>query len=662
MQLARYLLAVGLVLSACSDDPSTTGNVSSPDAGVDSGVDAADMQVDSLQVPDGCNPVGAPVDCLLPFPSDVFVVDGQLEVPDVALPTATPMTGDQPLDFQILQPTNGASVYPPIMALFEQPIDQSSLTFHTGDIGRSIAADHSTIILDAESGAFVGHFAELDLRAPEENRALMIRPMTALEYGRRYIVAIQSLQSISGEPIAPNEGFRRLRDGESAPASVEALRQRYETEVFAPLEAAGVERSGLQLAWDFTVRTEEDAIGDMLRVRELTIAALENNPPQVTVVSVEDDVNEWIGRRVEFTLTVPLFMESAEPGALLHRGADGRVEQNGTAEVPGVAVVPVSVVDGSATLPAHAVQFGHGFFGGRSEISRGPAKEFAESYPSVIFGVDWWGMSAPDRDVVLADLLNDPKSTLRFAERGHQGMANQIALTRAISTSLRDVPELQANAEAFWGTNTASFWGISQGHILGGTYVAIAPEISKAALEVGGAAFTFIMFRAGPFAPFLIFIQQVLAGPLDQQKFGALAQTSFDRIDPIAYAHLVRRAPLEGGPTDRQIFMAAGLGDPAVPNLATYLHARAIGIPVLEGSAYEPWGLTSATLPAPSGLVVHDFGVEAPLPGTYADGVVQMNEVHGGVRESAAHQAQLDAFFSQSGQIPTACDGVCDPE
>ena len=54
------------------------------------------------------------------------------------------------------------------------------------------------VILKADTGERVMHFAELDPRAFEEDRrALVIRPLTRLVNGARYIVAIRGLVDIS---------------------------------------------------------------------------------------------------------------------------------------------------------------------------------------------------------------------------------------------------------------------------------------------------------------------------------------------------------------------------------------------------------------------------------------------------------------------------------
>src|SRR5690606_35699699 len=70
-----------LLLAACGDGPHVT-----LDAALDASVDASDYVV-----PEGCNPLAATWDCMLPFPSDHFLVDDpslpsgrRVELPEVA--------------------------------------------------------------------------------------------------------------------------------------------------------------------------------------------------------------------------------------------------------------------------------------------------------------------------------------------------------------------------------------------------------------------------------------------------------------------------------------------------------------------------------------------------------------------------------------------------
>jgi hypothetical protein len=108
--------------------------------------------------------------------------------------------------------------------------------------------------------------------------------------------------------------------------------------------------------------------------------------------------------------------------------------------------------------------------------------------------------------------------------------------------------------------------------------------------------------------------------------------------------------------------MQIGIGDAAVPNLASHLHARALGLSYLQPAPRVIAGLAMADAPFDgSAIVEFDFGVD-PLPGIEAIPPTSDNEVHEGVRRLEVAKEQLDRFLQPGGSIEHTCDGVCDPE
>jgi hypothetical protein len=170
------------------------------------------------------------------------------------------------------------------------------------------------------------------------------------------------------------------------------------------------------------------------------------------------------------------------------------------------------------------------------------------------------------------------------------------------------------------------------------------------------------MFRARPFIPFLILIASVFPDPLDQQKVAAAIQSSFDRIDPLTYAPHVFADPYPGSPADRRVLLQVGIGDAAVPNVSSHVHARALGVAHLQPAPRTIPAITTAASPSDgSAIVEFDFGID-PLPGLTATPPEKDNEVHEGVRRLKAGMDQIDAFLRPGGRIIHTCDGPCDPE
>ncbi|RME24558.1 MAG: hypothetical protein D6806_09405, partial [Deltaproteobacteria bacterium] len=312
--------------------------------------------------------------------------------------------------------------------------------------------------------------------------------------------------------------------------------------------------------------------------------------------------------------------------------------------------------------PARLIQYGHGFFGSRASKSEiGHLHPLLDSGGFVYLACDWWGMSEQDSISVVEAITGHPSDTALFTDRVHQAIANFIVLAALASGPLAELPEIQVDDQPLYDRRHIYFVGNSQGHILGGTYLALSPAIERAVLGVGGAGFSIMMSRAVPFAPFREFMAMYQPDPVEVNKILVLLQQSLERIDPATYAPFVLEEILPGGPSARHVLMHMGLNDTQVPNMATEFHARALGIPLLEPSAAPVEGLARKSYPADgSGLVVFDLGAEPPPQD--ARPAAGDNGVHSRVRELPAAVRQIDAFLLPGGEIIQTCDGSCDPE
>jgi hypothetical protein len=238
-------------------------------------------------------------------------------------------------------------------------------------------------------------------------------------------------------------------------------------------------------------------------------------------------------------------------------------------------------------------------------------------------------------------------------------MVNQLALSEALSRGLLDRPELQKDGKSLSDGKFIGFYGLSQGHILGGTYGALSTRIDHVVLGVGGASFGLMMSRAAPFKPFLDMLEGASGSPAGAQMLMLLMQPILDRIDPAVWAPHLMSNTLPGSPQSRQILMHAGLADTQVPNIANHLHARLLGLPLIQPSPRQLWNLVPADAPQPSGLTEFDFHeVPKDAYGLPSGG----NQVHGGQRELKASMQQIDRFLRPGGVVEWSCDGVCDPE
>jgi hypothetical protein len=603
--------------------------------------------------------------CLLPYPSDAYRVPAP-EMPTghrVLLPSAAKprrVSDGAEADPHEVYPIDGFSTAPTIVATLPTAVTGDGLPGILDEPSASAMPTSRTLLVDVERGDLVEHYVDVYPRAvTEEHRAIVLRPFAPLRPRARYVVALAGVVAEDGAEAQPPEGFRRLRDRHDDPALV-AISDRYEADIFPPLDARGVARERLQLAWDFTTGSAERPIEDMLRVRELTLAWLASNTPEIQITEVGPGP-AGIWRRVRGTVSAPLFLDQPGPGARLVRDENGAVRENGATSFAFVVHVPESVRN--ADGPGRALAFGHGFFGGTAELDGAGARELAERLRAVEFGIDWWGMSKDDVGLLAETLGSKPERTTDFVERVHQAMANWLVMLAAIRGPLATAPELtrEAGGGPLYDPSFIAYFGASQGHILGGVLAALAPELSRLVLNVGGGGFTHIMPRSSNFGPFAILLDGAFQDALVVQAFTAMMAPSLDRIDPVTYAPLVTGEPLPGSPPDRRVLLQTALGDNAVPNIGSFLHARALAIPQTMPAPFAIPGLSPFSPgETRSAITVFDYGIDTS--GYARPSPLNPNHVHDGLRRNPAAIAQMDAFLRPGGEVIHPCEGPCDPE
>src|SRR4051794_36398504 len=152
---------------------------------------------------------------------------------------------------------------------------------------RYSAATQPIVVINADTGRRQPIWSEIDYNPidpaaggnPDDpaDRAkvnLIIRPAVNWDEGGHYIVALRNLKNAQGKAIQPGNAFRVYRDNLiTAQPAVEARRPHME-QLFSSLRSAGIQRSNLYLAWDFTVASERSLTSRMLKVRNDAFAQL----------------------------------------------------------------------------------------------------------------------------------------------------------------------------------------------------------------------------------------------------------------------------------------------------------------------------------------------------------------------------------------------------
>lgn len=618
-----------------------------------------------LALPEGCQPLLGGADCFLPYPSDFFRAEDSAQVTGyrIVVPAAAKVKTNSGgvADPHQTFAADGFSTVNPIVTYLPVDVTDEGFVKLADDPALSLSASTSHTLIVDPSGTPVAHFVDLDPRATDvKRRAMILHVLVPLADQTRYSVFVFGVKS--GGALAPTpEGFRRVRDGLAGTDPALKAQVTGWGERLKPLaKQLNLDVSTLQLAWEFSTGSQQNAAGDMLRVRALTQSWLETHLPEVTVTSVEENPYDNVWRVVRGTVSTPLFTNIAGPGARLNRGSDGLVAQNGTTTFAFIAVVPSAVRD--TTGVAGTFLYGHGFFGNFGELTGGSARAFAQKLGRTMIAAEWWGMSTPDVAGLAEALVGHPSNTAAFAERVHQGFANWAVLSYAVEHVLPSLDAFQrpGGAGPYLQADASLYLGISQGTMLGVGMMAVNPSIKRISFEVGGSDYSALMFRSQPFKRFLDLLEQDLTDPLDEQKFVASLQRQIDRVDPNTYARYLLREPLPGSPA-RKVVLQVGLADLEVPNFGSFLLARSLGLKVFVPAPKAVWGLEPMTDGASGALEVYDFGIDADA--VYRDAAFSTvtNSVHDTVRTLGATYRQTAKLFDE-GVLQRFCSGVCDPE
>jgi hypothetical protein len=603
--------------------------------------------------------------CLLPYPSSFFLTPDpatatglRVTFPREGMPASRAGVHIDPTEWSTL---DGFSPGPILEALFPEGVDLAvSGVPPITNIARSLEADSPTVILDASTGQRITHFAELDVQATSPaTQAFLIRPAVRLREATHYIVAIRGLKDQDGDAIPPRRAFRILRDGLPTPVrAINARREHFE-DIFAALARAGVARRDLILAWDFVTASTESLTGRALSLRDQGLAANGPGAPPFTVTAVEDEYSDRVFRRVRGTLTVPLFMTSAQPPATYNLDANGVPRQNGTATAPFTVTIPRIAIENGTPRAGRPVVYGHGLFGtGEGEVTAGNLQTLSNRFNFILGATDWIGMSEDDLIFVLR-AIPDLSNFRRLPDRLQQAMLNFILLGRLFTApdGFNSHPAFQFDGVPIIDAQELYYYGISQGGIEGAAYLALAPETHRGVLGVGAANYSILLQRSVDFARFQFPLNQHYRGELDRALLYPLLQQLWDRAEPQGYlSHLVAD-PLPGTPAKR-VLIQMGVNDSQVPNIGTEIQVRSLGIPNLAPSATPLLQVPEMAAPFDgSAFVPYDVGGWAgPLTNTAPKGD---NGVHEAVRRLDAAQRQIDAFLRPDGTVENFCGGPC---
>jgi len=606
---------------------------------------------DGITTPPESNPLGSTVaPTILPYPSSLYETDGNLDVPVGAFPTNVIVK--TPFDPTPLAKRRGWPATTTILWAVEGGVDPSTLSGPDA-MGSTVDGSASTVIVDMTTGELVAHFAEVDANELENysNQAVYLRPAKRFSGGHRYAVGIRrSVKAKDGKAIPISAGFAAVLDNKNTGhARLDAARPRLR-EAIDTLESAGVARSDLIVAWDFTVAPDEDALVDPLAARDAALAAMGTLGANLTY-DVTDDAGPYmndtrIARRIELTFQAPAVTGEAHAG--FHRDGAGNVIANGTMTASAYIMVPPCA---TAANKAGVILYGHGFFGSIQELRNATyMRDIANDGCFIVAGTNWIGMSNDDiPNALLA--LNDLNKGFGFGQRIWQGMVNTIALEQLLRGKLA-TEVLVDGGQTLVDTARVHFLGISLGHVLGATFFAFDPFIDRAVLHVGAANWALMFERSSNWATYGVPLKSTYDTLLEAVIMEQVLQMGLEGVDGATWAGMT----IPGTPA-KQILMHTSRDDTQVPNLASFFHARSLGLPLLAGSVITPFGFQSPVTSSPSAYLVVDEH-PTPKPPDTNEVFAYTNDAHENARRRQTLQTQMRAFWT-NGVVDQAC-APCD--
>lgn len=675
-----------LFATGCGSDSSTTAG-----AGGNGGTGGSGGSIPAP--PLGCDPL-TPSYCGFPFPNDYWTVADssavtglRLALPEVAMPANR---NGQRSNRDAFNEMDGFS--PGIAAMTHFPGATVTGLASPDTIEDSLEAASPTVIIDAETGARVPHWAELDewvvqakiridagedkpefptltreLAELRQEQAFMVRPAIRLNDATRYIVAIRNVQDGEGALVPPSPGFKALRDAEPSDDEVIESRRAHFEEIFSTLESAGIAREDLQIAWDFTTASKENNTSAMLHMRDDAFAKYPDGVPYT--IEIVDTPMEGMACRLEITFDMPLYMTGGETGELLNLGDDGLPEQNGTYPYAAAMFVPLKAQEEGN--PAPLVEVGHGQLGAKEQVFG--YREIWAQENLAGFGLDHKGFSSDDVPTVVGAILGGDLSTFRaIPERMHQGLLNFLVAMRTLSreaeggpnTTLNQVLSNDCGGAKLDGTRRYYFGG-SQGGILGASIMALNLDIERGLLAVPGQSYNLLLNRSGNFDEYAgqLYTNYGWNG-LDMQMNLALIQGLWDRAEPTGYSKYIRTDRFPGTPA-HDVLIQVSKADHQVTNLGAHIMARTIGGVVNLAPLIRPvWGLDVSgdnALHTGSAMLEVDFGNPDPPITNIPHWGDTMQDPHGRAAELAGLGPALIKFY-ETGQVQNPCTGPCDQD
>jgi hypothetical protein len=553
-----------------------------------------------------CDPIVSS-DCILPFPNSFYMKSDdttptklRLQVPRDGMPMNR---FGQRIDPASLNEADGFSTLAPILFTLEENVRREDLA-GVKDISRSTSSDSTTLIIDSETLELIPHWTEIDEYqssfASDSTKPshVIIQPAVPLRHSRRYIVVVKGMHSRKGGGslmIEPSEAFRRILTKESSGDRTTYFHEA----VFPPIsKVLAASLSTIQLAWDFTTVSRLNSLGRLEHIREDALSYWESLKTSGALESQGSDNKVWkydliedkdcslpstkIRRTVWGHFYAPLYLQHEGPHveSFLLRD-DGNMKggrpmpyRKGTEMVNFVVRIPCSLT--AADTAKHVVQFGHGIFGNRGEVTEDAFDDMINRNMWIMIGTDWAGMSRYDLLSTGRAFLTNGSDLKMLPERLMQGFVNQMLTLKLVMEVLGKTEELYSPS-LIKADTSYSFYGNSQGAIVGGGYFSFNPQLSRGCLAVPGTPFALVLGRSGYFEGYYNILKMQFRNARDIRIIMSSLQILLDPAESAGWMSTIYYStspPSSVLGVGKRAIIFPAVGDTQVTTIAAHVLAR----------------------------------------------------------------------------------------
>tara|TARA_Y100000739_G_scaffold184573_1_gene163112 strand:+ start:3791 stop:5755 length:1965 start_codon:yes stop_codon:yes gene_type:complete len=603
---------------------------------------------------DGCDNIN-PIHCMLPFPSDAFLVDDETKVTGKRinyLPASLPGSGSKStIEIPLINQMDGFSTSTQIMTAFSSTPELFNIS-NQNNILPSINIGHQTLLVNLENGDLVEHWVELDARAEDGEAVILhIRTVKHLNFNTEYGVLVHGLMDISGQLIQPSEALNAIINEDTTDSiDIENRRNDINNLIDYFVLEKDVIKSEIQAIWSFTTNSADSALGPIIQMRDDALDRI-GGGIGCTIDSVDDNYGEdnMTLRRITGTFTTPQYTLSEYTPTLINRDENRMPVFVENREVPFIMTIP-NIKNETNDMPITI--WGHGFLG----LADGGPRGWAYTYQTAMLTTDITGFSNVDYDPISFALL-DPNYFSHHSASLEQGMINHVVMARTFSDACSNLTEFYEDDLKIINTDEIHWGGYSLGGIVGIPVMSLSPDINRGALFAGGGPYTLIAERSGAVQGlyYAFSLDISYENQMDRAVImSAVIQQLWDVVDPDAYS-----AYLNGGYSglyENQYVSLNSMGDQVVPILSADRMIRSSGAVIMESSVYHPletsiWteGDNSASI-----AVYFDGNFTAPEENIFGPG----NDAHGYLWYPS-EPAEIAFRFILDGDIYDACEGDC---